>query len=135
MAMMSDEEVQAVPREDKVILIVDDDLEVGEVLQKIILEQTNYQALWIGESGLALEAAHHFQPSLILLDYMLPIMDGLKLYDRMQEIDTMRGVPVVLISARSELPFKELRERGIHLLKKPFELTELLDIVAQLLTN
>ena len=133
--MMSDEEVATVPREDKVILIVDDDLEVGEVLQKIILEQTNYQALWIGESGLALEAAHHFRPSLILLDYMLPIMDGLKLYDRMQEIDTMRDVPVVLISARTELPFKELRERGIHLLKKPFELTELLDIVAQLLTN
>ena len=133
--MMSDEEVAAVPRENKVILIVDDDLEVGEVLQKIILEQTNYQALWIGESNLALEATHHFRPSLILLDYMLPIMDGLKLYDRMQEIDTMRGVPVVLISARTELPFKDLRERGIHLLKKPFELTELLDIVAQLLSN
>ena len=133
--MTSDEEVGTAPRDNKVILIVDDDLEIGEVLQKIILEQTNYQALWIGESDLALEAAHHFRPSLILLDYMLPIMDGLKLYDRMQEIETMRGVPVVLISARNELPFKELRERGIHLLRKPFELTELLDIVAQLLSD
>lgn len=123
------------PRSDKVILIVDDDLEIGEVLERIILEQTNYQAMWIGESDLALEAAHHFRPSLILLDYMLPIMNGLKLYDRLQEIDSMRGVPVVLISARTELPFKELRERGIYLLRKPFELTELLDIVAQLLPD
>jgi CheY-like chemotaxis protein len=123
------------PRDGKVILIVDDDLEIGDVLQKIIAENTNYQTVWIAESDLALAAAHQFRPSLILLDYMLPIMDGLKLYDRMQEIEAIRGVPVVLISALATLPFEELRERGIYLLRKPFELTDLLDIVAQLLAD
>jgi CheY-like chemotaxis protein len=123
------------PRDGKVILIVDDDLEIGDVLQKIIAENTNYQTVWIAESDLALAAAHQFRPSLILLDYMLPIMDGLKLYDRMQEIEAIRGIPVVLISALATLPFEELRERGIYLLRKPFELTDLLDIVAQLLAD
>ena len=116
-------------------MIVDDDLEIGDVLQKIIEENTNYQTVWIGESDLALAAVHQVRPSLILLDYMLPIMNGLKLYDRMQEIETMRGVPVILISAMTALPFEELRERGIYLLRKPFELTELLDMVAQLLAD
>ena len=125
----------SLPGGENVILIVDDDLEIGDVLQKIIAENTNYQTVWIGESDLALAAAHQLRPSLILLDYMLPIMDGLKLYDRMQEIEEMRGVPVVLISALATLPFEELRERGIYLLRKPFELTDLLDIVAQLVAD
>ena len=124
-----------VPGAEKVVLIVDDDLEIGDVLQKIITENTDYQTVWIAESDLALAAAHQLRPALILLDYMLPIMDGLKLYDRMQEIETIRGVPVILISALATLPFEALRERGIYLLRKPFELTDLLDIVAQLLAD
>lgn len=130
--MVSEGGTGALPGSEKVILIIDDDLEIGDVLQKIITENTSYQTVWIGESDLALAAAHQLRPSLILLDYMLPIMDGLKLYDRMQEIEAMRGVPVILISALATLPFEELRERGIYLLRKPFELTDLLDIVAQL---
>jgi len=57
------------------------------------------------------------------------------LYDRLQNMENMRGVPVVLISARATLPFEELRARGIYLLRKPFDLTDLLDILAQLLSN
>jgi CheY-like chemotaxis protein len=133
--MMSQTGKTMVPGAEKVVLIVDDDLEIGDVLQRIITENTNYQTVWIAESDLALAAAHQFRPSLILLDYMLPIMDGLKLYDRMQEIEAIRGVPVVLISALATLPFEALRERGIYLLRKPFELTDLLDIVAQLLAD
>ncbi len=60
-------------------------------------------------------------------------MHGLDLYDRLQEIETMRGVPTVLISASSTLPFEELRSRGIYLLRKPFDLNDLLDIFAELL--
>jgi len=62
-------------------------------------------------------------------------MDGLHLYDRLQTIETMRGVPTVLISASPTLPFDELRARGIYLLHKPFELEDLLDILAQLLSE
>lgn len=123
------------PANTKVILIVDDDHEVGEVLQRIILQQTDYQVVWMAESEAVLKAAPSLHPSLILLDYMLPAMHGLELYDRLQEVGNMRGVPVILISARDTVPFEALRERGIYLLKKPFELTDLLDMLAQLLSN
>jgi len=118
----------------KIVLIVDDDPPIGEMLEEAILEHTDYQVMWVAESDLALNVAPHLRPSLILLDYMLPSMDGLKLYDRLQEIENMRGVPVVLISAWDTLPFEEIRSRNIHLLKKPFGLDELLDILAQLLS-
>jgi len=112
---------------------VDDDRDVGDILQKIILDQTDYKVVWIAESDLALDAAWYLRPSLLLLDYMLPSIDGLDLYDRLQGMEGMRGVPTVLISASERLPFEELRARGIYLLKKPFELGDLLDMLAQLL--
>lgn len=127
-------EQQASPTtEDKVVLIVDDDRDIGDILQKIILEQTSYRVVWIAESELVLDAAPFLRPSLILLDYMLPGMLGLELYDRLQERENWRGVPTVLISAGTSLPFEELRARGIYLLRKPFDMDDLLDILAEYL--
>lgn len=134
--MLSEGTHQSVPvaeKTDKTVLIVDDDRDIGDILQKIIIDQTNYRVVWIAESDLALNAASFMRPSLLLLDYMLPTMHGLDLYDRLQEIETMRGVPTVLISASAALPFDELRSRGIYLLRKPFDLNDLLDIIATLL--
>jgi DNA-binding NtrC family response regulator len=120
---------------EKTILIIDDDRDIGDILQQIITDQTQYRTVWIAESDLVLLSAPHLHPSLILLDYMLPIMDGLQLYDHLQTIESMRGVPVVLISAATLLPFEELHKRGIYLLKKPFEMNDLLDLIAQLLSG
>jgi FixJ family two-component response regulator len=124
---------QASSTGERIVLIVDDDRDVGDILQKIILDQTDYKVVWIAESDLVLDAAWYLRPSLLLLDYMLPSIDGLDLYDRLQGMEGMRGVPTVLISASETLPFEELRARGIYLLKKPFELSDLLDMLAQLL--
>jgi len=132
---MSEGKAHTLPGDEKTVLIVDDDRDIGDILQQIILDQTNYKVVWIAESDLVLNAASYLRPSLLLLDYMLPSMDGLHLYDRLQTIETMRGVPTVLISASPTLPFDELRARGIYLLHKPFELEDLLDILAQLLSE
>jgi DNA-binding response OmpR family regulator len=118
--------------DEKTVLIVDDDRDIGEALYCVITAETNYRALWIAESDLALLSAQHVRPSLILLDYLMPVMDGLHLYDRLQELDHMRGVPVVLITAATALPYEELRVRGIHILKKPFDVPELLAVLTQL---
>jgi len=132
--MSSEETGSTSSTNEKVVLIVDDDRDIGDILQKIILDQTDYKVIWIAESDLALNAASYLRPSLLLLDYMLPAMHGLELYDRLQEIENMRGVPTILISASATLPFEALRERGIYLLRKPFELDDLLDILAQFLS-
>ncbi|GAC1565371.1 MAG: hypothetical protein NVS3B14_02860 [Ktedonobacteraceae bacterium] len=125
-----------VPAEqEKTILIVDDDPEMGDMLKQVVARHTIHRALWIAESDLVLETARHLHPSLILLDYIMPLMDGLMLYDHLQYIETMRGVPVIIISGSPTLPFEQLRERGIHLLRKPFELNDLLDMIAQLMSG
>jgi DNA-binding response OmpR family regulator len=133
--MANGEKARTTSTQDTAVLIVDDDREIGEMLKTIISEQTNYNVVWIAESQLVLEAARHLQPSLILLDYIMPSMDGLQLYDNLQMIETMRGVPVIFISGGTTLPFEQLRERGIHVLKKPFEINDLLDLLAQLVSH
>ncbi len=121
--------------QEKTILIVDDDRSIGEMLKQTIAQNTVHRAVWIAESDLVLETARHLHPSLILLDYIMPFMDGLQLYDHLQRIDTMRNVPVILISGSPTLPFDKLRERGIYVLRKPFELNDLLDMIAQLMSG
>ena len=119
---------------EKKVLIVDDDRDIGDILEQIILDQTDYRVVWIAESELALNAASYLRPSLLILDYMLPNIHGLDLYDRLQGIENMRDVPTILISASVTLPFEELRSRGIYILQKPFELNDFLDVLAQLLS-
>ena len=120
--------------QEKTILIVDDDRTMGELLKQTFTQNTNHRAVWIAESDLVLETARHLHPSILLLDYIMPFMDGLQLYDHLQRVETMRNVPAILISGSPTLPFEKLRERGIYVLRKPFELSDLLDMIAQLMT-
>ncbi len=121
--------------QERTILIVDDDRDIGELLRSIIVEQTSHRVIWIAESDLALEAAPRLKPSLILLDYAMPTLDGLKLFDYMQRLEHLRNVPVILISARASIPFQELERRKLHFLRKPFEMDELLQLVEQLIVS
>ena len=116
------------------ILIVDDEKQIRESL-KGALEDEGYKAAVAGSGEACLEILKKHNFEVVLLDVWLPHMDGLELYDRLQGIQNMRGVPVVLISAKETLPLKELRERGIYVLRKPFELEELLYIIEELLSD
>jgi CheY-like chemotaxis protein len=120
--------------EEKTVLIVDDDHDIGETLRLVIGDQTNYRVVWISESDLALEAASHLRPSVILLDYAMPTLDGLKLFDYLQQFEHMRDVPVVLISAKYSLPHEQLQKRGIRLLRKPFDVDDLISLLNRLIT-
>jgi DNA-binding response OmpR family regulator len=122
-------------RPEKCILIVDDDRDIGESLQLAISAETDYRTIWIAESDLVLLTASYLRPALIVLDYRLPFMDGLSLFDHLQEIETTRGVPVILISAFHTLPYDQLQQRGIHVLKKPLNMFALMRTINQLMIN
>jgi two-component system response regulator (stage 0 sporulation protein F) len=130
---MQDEQSLSVQTKEKTVLVVDDDRDIGELLRSIIVDQTNYRVVWIAESDLALEAAPHLKPSLILLDYVMPTLNGLALFDYLQELEHIRNVPVVLISGQSVLPLEQMQARGIHYLRKPFDVDDLLRLLDQLI--
>jgi CheY-like chemotaxis protein len=75
---------------------------------------------------------HSITPSLVILDYHLPGIDGLDLADRLRANQGLESVPILMISANPPSR-KALQQHGITFLAKPFDLTALLKAVEQLL--
>ena len=109
------------------ILIVEDDADIAHFLQQLIEEETPYHTNVIDNGNVALERAPEVNPCLLLLDYRLPGVNGLELYDRLQEKEAIRGVPAIMMSAN--LPVKELEQRGIYQLRKPMDIGSVLRMI------
>ncbi|MBI3160086.1 MAG: response regulator transcription factor [Chloroflexi bacterium] len=106
-----------------VILIIDDDLTLTTLLSEH-LAAAGYQPLSAndGERGLSMAADH--EPTLVVLDVMMPKMDGWKVCERLRESS---AAPIIMLTAKSE-EFDKLR--GFHLgiddyVTKPFSFAEL----------
>lgn len=116
------------------ILVVDDDLVIQQLL-KVNLELEGYavQVAQDGEDALYQVAA--FRPDLILLDIMMPRLDGWEVSRRLKQDPRTASVPIVLLSARSqEDDLQHGDELGVAAyVTKPFDPVQLLDLVAGLL--
>lgn len=113
------------------ILIIEDDEGISKVLRRaLVYEGYQVDTAMDGESGLNLNRDNH--PDLIVLDWMLPGMDGLEVCRRLREVGS---VPVLMLTAKEAL---EDRIHGLDsgaddYMVKPFELDELLARVRALL--
>jgi DNA-binding response OmpR family regulator len=114
----------------RTVLVVEDDVDVAEMLVAV-LEELHCQTLHAPDSYQALTIARDVQPDLLLLDYHLPDINGLELYDRLTAIEGLQGMPTLFISANP--PISELQKRRLPYLKKPFELDEFLAKVEMLI--
>jgi two-component system response regulator (stage 0 sporulation protein F) len=115
------------------ILIVEDDADIAQFLQQLIEEETPYNTNIINNGKIALEKAPTMNPCLLLLDYRLPGVNGLELYDRLQEKEEIRGIPTIMMSAT--LPVKELEQRGIYQLRKPMDIGSVLRMIAHAIAS
>lgn len=115
------------------ILIVEDDASIGQFLEQLIEEETPYHTFLIDNGQKALELAATIRPCLLLLDYRLPGMNGLELYDRLQEVAGTRGIPAIMMSAT--LPVQELEKRGIYQLRKPMDIGSVIRMITHALAS
>src|SRR5437588_449200 len=118
----------------KLIFIVEDDEEIGNLLLKIIEQETIHKAIHYVNARDALNALTRIMPHLLLLDYSLPDMNGLELYDWLQSFEHLEYIPTILMSARNP-PLEEIHRRGILFLRKPFAVTELLATIKKLFAS
>ncbi|MCR5093095.1 MAG: response regulator transcription factor [Lachnospiraceae bacterium] len=105
------------------ILIVDDDANIAELIA-LYLEKECFETRIVGDGESAVPAVRSFMPDLVLLDIMLPGMDG---YQVCREIRSKDSVPVIMLSAKGEVFDKVL---GLELgaddyMEKPFDSKEL----------
>jgi CheY-like chemotaxis protein len=115
---------------DNAILVVDDDLAILDMIAEL-LGYEGYQVVTCSSGSDALLRAKNLVPALILLDLMMPEMSGWQLIAALRSTPQTRSIPVVLLSARRDLP-ATAKELGVeHFLEKPFDLDELLRLVQQ----
>lgn len=115
----------------RMILVVEDDTDIGSFLVQAILQETTYQAMLVSDGTQALKVTKDIKPNLLLLDYQLPRMTGIELYDQLHASKGLEDVPAILISAR--LPRAEIEKRQIIGMHKPLELDDLLQTIEKLL--
>lgn len=115
----------------KTVLVVEDDTGIGSFLVQAIQQETNYQAMLVTDGFQALKTVANIKPGLFILDYQLPRMNGIELYDQLHAIPGLERIPAIIISAR--LPRQEIEKRQIVGMSKPLELDDFLHTVEHLL--
>ena len=105
------------------ILIVDDDSNIADLISLYLMKEC-YETRIVGDGEAALAAVNTFEPDLILLDLMLPGMDG---YQVCREVRSSKDIPIIMLSAKGEIFDKVLGlEMGADdYMEKPFDSKEL----------
>jgi two-component system chemotaxis response regulator CheY len=118
------------------VLIVDDSQTMRKVIRKsVILSGVELGECWeAGDGREALKTLHSHSINLILTDVNMPGMDGLELIRELQKEDSLRKIPVVLISSqKNEERFQEASALGVKgYLQKPFYPEALRDLLARI---
>jgi two-component system chemotaxis response regulator CheY len=112
------------------ILVVDDDVAIREALEAV-LEDEGYvvQSAANGREALALLRAGEGPPAVILLDLMMPVMNGWEFRAAQQDDPILAQIPVVVISADRDVAAKAAALQVPRYLAKPVNLDVLLDMV------
>jgi CheY-like chemotaxis protein len=121
----------------KRVLVVDDDRVIQQLLE-VNLELEGYQVAGTASDGQeAIAMAAELKPDLIILDIMMPKMDGLEVCRKLKSDPKLAKIPIVLLSARAQdLDIREGLDIGADAyLTKPFDPVELLDVVGRLLAG
>ena len=114
------------------ILLIEDDEATSEMLTECIESESSFRvrSLSSGEEVLQhLQEIKEAVPFLFIIDYLLPGMNGLQLFDHLQSLKTFEQVPVILITATTmnEAIQATLRDRNLALISKPLDLPDLLN--------
>lgn len=118
------------------ILSIEDQPDIRRLI-RMTLEFKGYEVVEAGDGMQGLELARQSPPDLILLDVMMPGIDGHEVARRLQADARTRDVPVVMISALGQTAEVEagLMSGALHYLVKPFSPWELLDLAARLVAR
>jgi CheY-like chemotaxis protein len=118
----------------KTILVVDDEWVIVSVLE-LVLTDAGYRVVTAPNGRIGLERLAETRPDVILLDFMMPVMNGAAMFQALQAHRDYKDIPVILMTS---LPERVVRNEvdGYKLyLSKPFLDRELLSAIDQALTD
>jgi DNA-binding response OmpR family regulator len=118
------------------ILVIDDDHEVTEII-KSFLSGAGFEVLVENSPVMGVEKAKTFRPDIILLDLIMPVMDGYEVCSAIKKDIMLSNIPVLILSGKDK---NEDDGRGFRcgadlFIKKPFSCERLLQMVKMILTS
>jgi DNA-binding response OmpR family regulator len=119
----------------KRVVCIEDEPEMIDLV-RLILGRKGYEVIGANGGVEGLEAVRREKPDLVLLDLMMPDMDGWEVYQQIKADEALRHIPVVVVTAKAQSIDKVL---GLHIAKvddyitKPFGPQELLESVSKIL--
>jgi DNA-binding response OmpR family regulator len=121
--------------ERRTVLVVDDDPVIVKLLQ-VNFEMEGYQVLTAGDGEEGLDLAQRDRPDVIILDVMMPKLDGLEVARALKTDEETRDIPVLLLSAKAQASDVQAGQSlADDYITKPFDPLELLDRVASLIAD
>ena len=122
--------------EQKTILIADDEVDIVETL-KFVLETEGFNVITAYDGEEALKSAKEFMPDLMLLDVMMPKINGYKISRLLKYDNKYKDIPIIMVTARSQLEDKMIgEETGVNeYITKPFELDAIVKKVEEYLKD
>ena len=117
------------------VLCIEDEPEMIDLI-RLILERKGFEVMGAVGGQEGLDTVRREKPDLVLLDLMMPDVDGWEVYRQMKADDELQSIPVVVVTAKAQSIDKVL---GLHIAKvddyvtKPFGPTDLLDSVDRVL--
>ena len=110
------------------ILVVDDEQGFTDVLKLSLERDSLHRVHCVNDSGQVLEAALEFEPDIILLDVVMPGLDGGDVANQLEANPYLRDIPVIIVTAlldRRESAGRTVKMDGHRMLAKPFSVSGL----------
>ncbi len=121
----------------KRILCIEDEPEMIDLI-RLILGRRGFEVIGAAGGNAGIKAVREQLPDLVLLDLMMPDMDGWEVYQQMKANESTRNIPVIVVTAKAQSIDKVL---GLHIAKvddyisKPFSPQELLNSVEKIINQ
>ncbi len=121
--------------EEKIVICIEDEPEMIELV-RLILGRRNYKVIGANGGRAGLDLIDEHKPDLVLLDLMMPDIDGWEVYNQLKSKEETQDIPVIIVTAKTQSIDKVL---GLHIAKvddyvtKPFGPQDLLSSVEKIL--
>ncbi len=117
----------------RVVVIGEDDEPIATLLQESIADEPGYRAVVVSDGAKIIDTLRETGADLLILDIMMPGLDGFEVYDRVRADPKIGGMPVLFLTAAAPQFDAQLRARGItEVVSKPFDLNQLTERVRTL---
>lgn len=113
----------------KLILLVEGDPANAQCFLHLLTQEASFRVFWATNGRAAWHFTQHVKPQLLLLDYSLPDMNGIQLYDRLHARKDLEAVPALIVGASLKEGEDALKQRGLLAVEQPFDQDKFLSAI------